>query len=185
MPTFRGFILQPTYRVESGLPVVHLFGRLEDGRAFLVRDRRLVPRFYVETDDAARAAEKGALRQLRHRPRDVAGPARRARRGRVARGRPPRCAIGSPGPGSPTYEADVRFATRHADRAGHSRRRSRSAATGEPCPASASCSRSPRSSPPTGRPAVASCPSTSRPIPRRGGCSRSACTAAASRRCCC
>ncbi len=64
MPTFRGFILQPTYRVESGVPVLHLFGRLEDGRAFLVRDRRLVPRFYVERDDAARAREKGALRQV-------------------------------------------------------------------------------------------------------------------------
>ena len=63
MPTFRGFILQPTYRVESGVPVLHLFGRLEDGRSFLVRDRRQVPRFYVERDDAERAREKGALRQ--------------------------------------------------------------------------------------------------------------------------
>jgi DNA polymerase elongation subunit (family B) len=62
MPTFRGFILQPTYRVESGVPVLHLFGRLEDGRSFLVRDRRLVPRFYVEKDDAQRAREKGAAR---------------------------------------------------------------------------------------------------------------------------
>ena len=53
MPTFRGFILQPTYRVESGVPVLHLFGRLEDGRSFLVRDRRLVPRFYVEKATSA------------------------------------------------------------------------------------------------------------------------------------
>src|SRR4030042_370118 len=64
MPTFRGFILQPTYRVESGVPVVHLFGRLEDGRPFLVRDRRLVPRFYVEKADAARARELGARTQV-------------------------------------------------------------------------------------------------------------------------
>ena len=63
MPTFRGFVLQPTYRVESGVPVLHLYGRLEDGRSFLVRDRRLVPRFYVEKGDAARARERGALRQ--------------------------------------------------------------------------------------------------------------------------
>ena len=35
MSTFRGFILQPTYRVESGVPVLHLFGRLEEGRSFL------------------------------------------------------------------------------------------------------------------------------------------------------
>jgi len=36
--TVRGFILHPTYRVESGRPVVHLFGRLETGESFLVRD---------------------------------------------------------------------------------------------------------------------------------------------------
>jgi DNA polymerase-2 len=112
MPTFRGFILQPTHRVESGNPVLHLFGRLEDGRAFLVRDRRLVPRFYVETDDAARAAEKGAHRQVaadqvtllgRRVVRvEVQEPADAPRlRDRLARA------------GIPTHEADVRFATRH------------------------------------------------------------------------
>ena len=58
MPTFRGFILHPTYRVEAGTPVLHLHGRLEDGRAFLVRDRRLLPRFYVEAKDAERARAK-------------------------------------------------------------------------------------------------------------------------------
>jgi hypothetical protein len=63
MATHRGFILQPTYRVESGVPVVHLFGRLEDGRAFLVRDRRPTPRFYVEQENAGRARELGARRQ--------------------------------------------------------------------------------------------------------------------------
>src|SRR5512137_3038348 len=63
MPRHRGFILQPTYRVESGVPVLHLYGRLEDGRAFLVRDRRQLPRFYVEANDAERARERGARRQ--------------------------------------------------------------------------------------------------------------------------
>jgi len=63
MLTLRGFILQPTYRVEAGVPVVHLFGRLEDGRSFLVRDRRPVPRFYVEKANAARARELGARTQ--------------------------------------------------------------------------------------------------------------------------
>jgi DNA polymerase II len=112
LPTFRGFILQPTYRVESGFPVLHLFGRLEDGRPFLVRDRRLVPRFYVERDDAARAREKGALRQVStgqvtllgrpvvrievQEPADAPGL-----RDRLARA------------GIATHEADVRFATRH------------------------------------------------------------------------
>ena len=56
----RGFILQPTYRVESGRAVVQLYGRLEDGRTFLVRDTRQVPHFYVEAADAERARELGA-----------------------------------------------------------------------------------------------------------------------------
>jgi DNA polymerase-2 len=59
----RGFVLQPTYRMEAGRPVVMLYGKLEDGRPFLVRDRRQVPRFYVEAGDAARAREAGAARQ--------------------------------------------------------------------------------------------------------------------------
>jgi DNA polymerase-2 len=56
----RGFILQPTYRLEAGRPVVHLYGRLEDGRSFLVRDRRPVPHFYVEATSAERARSLGA-----------------------------------------------------------------------------------------------------------------------------
>jgi len=56
----RGFVLQPTYRVESGRPVVSLYGRLESGRSFLVRDDRQVPCFFVEAADAPRARELGA-----------------------------------------------------------------------------------------------------------------------------
>ena len=56
----RGFILEPTYRTSAGRAVVHLFGRLEDGRPFLVRDGRNVPRFYVESRDAERARALGA-----------------------------------------------------------------------------------------------------------------------------
>jgi DNA polymerase-2 len=58
--SFRGFVLQPTYRVVHGKPVVHLYGRLEDGRPFLVRDQRQVPRFYVTVADAPRARVLGA-----------------------------------------------------------------------------------------------------------------------------
>lgn len=60
MAAWRGFVLQPTYRVLRGVPVVHLYGRLEDGRPFLVRDSRQVPRFYVAAADAARARALGA-----------------------------------------------------------------------------------------------------------------------------
>lgn len=58
--TFRGFVLQPTYRVESGRPVVQLYGRLEDGRTFLVRDTRQRPHFHVLARDVERARGAGA-----------------------------------------------------------------------------------------------------------------------------
>lgn len=58
--THRGFILQPTYRVRQGRPVVYLFGVLDDGRTFLVRDGSDVPSFCIRTTDAPRAAKLGA-----------------------------------------------------------------------------------------------------------------------------
>lgn len=58
----RGFILQPTYRIEAGRPVVHLFGRLESGESFLVRDDRDHPCFFIETRHADRARQLGAVR---------------------------------------------------------------------------------------------------------------------------
>jgi len=59
----RGFILQPSYRIEAGRPVVYLFGRLETGVTFLVRDTRSVPHFFIRTTDAPRAWQMGAERQ--------------------------------------------------------------------------------------------------------------------------
>ena len=112
MPTHRGFILQPTYRVEWGRPVVHLYGRLTDGRPFLVRDRRPVPCFYVEAQDAAAARRLGAVRQVGTEKVTLAG------RGTV------RIEVATPADTPPvrdrlvaagiaTYEADVRFAMRY------------------------------------------------------------------------
>lgn len=110
--SIRGFILQPTYRIERGRPVVHLWGRLETGETFLVRDDRLVPHFYIEADDCGRARELG-VRALRPSDRQTAG------------GRPvTRIEIPTP-PDTPslrdrlhragiaTFEADVRFAMRY------------------------------------------------------------------------
>jgi len=110
--TLRGFIVQPTYRIEKGRPVVHLFGRLEDGAAFLARDARPVPHFFVRASDADAAKALGAVRQqatglltLRGEPVvriEVTAPADTAPlRGRL------RAA------GLPVLEADVRFAMRH------------------------------------------------------------------------
>jgi DNA polymerase II len=108
----RGFILQPTYRVESGRPVVHLYGRLEDGRTFLVRDGRLVPHFYVEARDATRARELGARRQASSDLRTLGGaPVVRVEVAVPADTPPLRERLSRAG--VPTYEADVRFAMRY------------------------------------------------------------------------
>ena len=61
----RGFVTQASYRIERDAdgrrwPVVHLYGRGEDGSSFLVRDHRQRPHFYVRARDAGRARELGA-----------------------------------------------------------------------------------------------------------------------------
>jgi DNA polymerase-2 len=53
-----GFILQASYRVVTQsnggrLPVVQIYGRLDDGGTFLVRDNRQRPHFYIRASDAA------------------------------------------------------------------------------------------------------------------------------------
>jgi DNA polymerase II len=50
--TYRGFILQATYRIHHGVPVVYLFGRLDDGRTFVVKDNQQRPHFFVPSADA-------------------------------------------------------------------------------------------------------------------------------------
>ena len=108
----RGFILQATYRIENGAPVVHLYGVLEGGGSFLVRDRREIPHFYVRREDAARARDLGAARQLDTPQRtfdgepvvrvDVSVPQDAPRlRDRLREH------------GIRTFEADVRFAVRY------------------------------------------------------------------------
>ncbi len=107
----RGFILQPTYRIESGRAVVHLFGRLENGETFLVRDDRQVPHFYIAASDAERAGRLGAGRIVAGDHVTFDGrPA-----ARVELRLPPdtprlreRLTLG----GVRCYEADVRFAMR-------------------------------------------------------------------------
>ncbi|MGE0456124.1 MAG: DNA polymerase II [Vicinamibacteria bacterium] len=112
MSTHRGFVLQPTYRTEAGRPVVVLYGKLEDGRPFVVRDNRQVPHFHLAAEDAEAARRLGAVRQhvtdqvtLTGRPvvrvevddpNEVAGLGNR---------------LAAAGIG--TYEADVRFAMRY------------------------------------------------------------------------
>src|SRR4051812_7499598 len=65
----RGFILQASYRVvnrdRDRVPVVHLYGRMEDGSTFLIRDDRQRPHFYIKSSDAGAARSPG-VKHLAH-----------------------------------------------------------------------------------------------------------------------
>ena len=147
----RGFILQPTYRVTAGRPVVHLYGRLEDGRTFLVRDARQVPHFYVESRDADRARALGARPLTPGRRVTLAGQPVCPRGGRGAGGRSPAARR----PAARRHRLPRgRRAFRHAipHRPGRSRRRWRSRARAtRRTRRSASCSTIRSWRPPTGR----------------------------------
>jgi DNA polymerase-2 len=107
----RGFILQPTYRIERGRPVVHLYGRLETGETFLVRDRRQVPCFHVRSSDRERVRELGAPWIGETERTTLAGvPVDRVEVAKPPDAPPLRDRIHRAG--LPTYEADVRFAVR-------------------------------------------------------------------------
>ncbi len=115
MPT--GFLLQPTYRVRDGVPVVQLYGRLEDGRAFQIEDDRFRPYFFVRAEDAE---------LLRGDPRAVIEPSElRSFAGHaLVRVEAPVPAAVPPlrdritRAGRPTFEADVRFPYRYLIDAG-------------------------------------------------------------------
>lgn len=113
----RGFILQASYRVQTladarRVPVVHLYGRLDNGNTFLLRDFRQRPHFYIRADAAPAAQALGAPTPQPTDRRNFAGVA-------VAR-----IEVDTPtdvpplrdrlqGAGIETFEADVRFAVRY------------------------------------------------------------------------
>jgi DNA polymerase II len=113
----RGFILQASYRVVSRpngerVPVVHIYGRLESGGTFLVRDDRQRPYFFIRAADAVRA-------------RALRAPEPQAVDKRTFDGAPVcRLEVDAPtevpgvrdrlhAAGIDTFEADVRFAVRY------------------------------------------------------------------------
>ena len=108
----RGFVLQPTYRIDEGRPVVHLFGRLETGETFLVRDRRSVPYFYVRSSDRERARGLGAPWLAETDRTTLAGePVDRVEVAKPPDAAPLRDRLQSAG--VQTFEADVRFPVRY------------------------------------------------------------------------
>ena len=117
MNIVRGFILQASYRVMptsqgSRAPVVRLFGRLEDGRSFLVRDDRRRPEFYIRSADAAKAAELRAVHQSPTDRRAFDGTPVTRIEVEVPSDVPP-LRDRLHGSGIETFEADVRFASRY------------------------------------------------------------------------
>jgi DNA polymerase-2 len=108
----RGFILHPTYRIENGRPVVHLYGRLEDGASFLVRDDRPRPHFFVRSADAAAARAAGAAPLAETDLRTMRGePVLRVEVATPPDAPPLRDRLAARGVA--VFEADVRFAMRY------------------------------------------------------------------------
>jgi DNA polymerase-2 len=108
----RGVILQAGYRIFSGTPVVHLYGRMQDGATFLIREHRQRPHFYVRNSDAALAAELTDRPVLETGLRNFAGEPVSRVEVRVPADAP---AIRDRlhDQGAATFEADVRFAVRY------------------------------------------------------------------------
>ena len=107
-----GFITQASYRIIGGVPVVHLFGRLENNQTFLVRDTRQTPHFYVESAHAGRARGLAARRVSASNKTNFAGVPVDLVEVANPRDAPPlRNRLHDAG--ITTYEADVRFAVRY------------------------------------------------------------------------
>jgi DNA polymerase-2 len=113
----RGFILQATYRtvpqpLGGAIPVVHLYGQLQQGGTFLVREHRQRPRFYIRARDADRARARGAPAPLPGDWRTLDGePAAHIEVETPQLVPPLRERLEEAG--IDTFEADVRFAQRY------------------------------------------------------------------------
>ncbi len=107
----RGFILQASYRVRAGVPVVHLYGRLEGGETFLVRVHGEVPSFFIRQSDAAQAERLGAKVLATDKTTFDGAPASRVEVAVPADAPPLRDRLHRAG--VDTFEADVRFAVRY------------------------------------------------------------------------
>jgi DNA polymerase-2 len=108
----RGLILQPTYRIDNDRAVVHLWGKLESGESFLVRDDRQRPHFFIPKNEEGRARALGVNAILPTPRLDLQG-------GELLRVDVPRPSDAPPlrerltKAGVQCLEADVRFAMRY------------------------------------------------------------------------
>jgi DNA polymerase-2 len=113
LPSARGFILQASYRIlhDAGerRPVVHLYGRLEQGDTFLVRDDRQRPHFFVRARDSDHARALGAAESRPTDRHSFDGAEVHRVEVEVPADVPP-LRDRLHGAGIDTFEADVRFA---------------------------------------------------------------------------
>ena len=108
----KGVILQPTYRIRGGIPVIQLYGRLESGRPFLVEDDRFRPYFFVRTRDLPRLDAETAAQFRETELADLDGEQiSRITLPLPSAVRPLRDRMGELG--IPTYEADILFPYRY------------------------------------------------------------------------
>lgn len=109
-----GFILNVAHVAEpgSGRAVVQLYGKLRDGRPFMVRDRRPQPYFYIESSAREQALSLGAAEPEAVERRTLQGqPVLRVRLPRPTEAAALRARLHRAG--VRTFEADVRFAYRY------------------------------------------------------------------------
>ncbi|MFQ5698681.1 MAG: DNA polymerase II [Myxococcota bacterium] len=107
----RGYLLQPTYRVRSGVPLVQLFGTLDSGDAFLVEDDRTRPYFFAGEGAAELLADEVGVKVSASDRQSLSGQ----RLWRVEAGLPrevPALRERLEARGIEALEADVRFAYR-------------------------------------------------------------------------
>ncbi len=64
----RGFILHPTYMIEQGRAVVHLFGVTDEAASFVIRDTQARPSFFLRQKDLSLA--EPILSEVRHELKD-------------------------------------------------------------------------------------------------------------------
>lgn len=103
----RGFLVNTSFVLESGTPILRLYGRSEDGRVFLARERRFRPYFFVDARQSDRAphAQPSGLRTLLGEPVarvQVAQPASMSQLVDTLEAKGVRC-----------FEADLRFTSRY------------------------------------------------------------------------
>ncbi len=109
----RGFILQSTYRIERAKPVVLVYGKLESGESFLIRDTRQLAYFYIRRAAAARARALGAVLREEETPRTTLRGEPVARIETSEPRRVPALRDKLASEGIESYEADVPFASRY------------------------------------------------------------------------